>query len=195
MTSPPPAGSLRIVALLGTSRPGNLTRRVLEVVLAALRAHPGTEVMLLDPAELSLPFPGQPGSYPDVARLLSSIREAHGVVMATPEYQGTYTAILKLVIENLGYPSVLAGKPVALVGVASGRFGAGKAIEHLRGVCGHLGAIALPSAICVAQVQRVLDADGRCTDPHLERLAGELARSLLLLSGALAGLGAPAAAR
>lgn len=179
------SSGLRIVALLGTSRPGNLTRRILELVLGPLRARPDVEVLLVDPAELHLPFPGQAGSYPDVARLLGWIRQAHGVVMATPEYQGTYTAMLKLVIENLGYPSVLAGKPVALIGVASGRFGAGKAIEHLRGVCSHLGAVALPAALCVAQVHRTLDGDGRCTDPQLERLAGEQALSLLSFARAL----------
>ncbi len=31
---------------------------------------------------------------------------------------------MKLVIENLGHPSVLSGKPVALLGVASGAIGA-----------------------------------------------------------------------
>ena len=59
----------------------------------------------------------------------------------------------KLVIENLGFPSVLAGKPVALVGVAAGRIGAIKSLEQLRGVCSHVGALVLPGAVSVAGVR------------------------------------------
>ena len=47
-------------------------------------------------------------------------------------------------IENMGFPSVLAGKPVSLLGVAAGRIGAIKSLESLRGVCSHIGAIVLP---------------------------------------------------
>jgi NAD(P)H-dependent FMN reductase len=185
---PAPRPALKIVSILGTSRPGSLTARVLELVLAQLRDDPEIEVLAIDPGALSLPFPGQAGSYPDVERIQAWVRSASGVVLATPEYQGTYAAMLKLVIENLGYPSLLAGKPVALLGVAAGRIGAVKAIEHLRGVCNHLGAIPLPAAVSVAQVHKVLDADGRCMDAGLAALLAELAVSLRVFARALGGL-------
>lgn len=188
-------GALRVVSILGTSRPGSLTARVLELVLAPLREDPEVEVLAIDPATLALPFPGQAGSYPDVDRIQAWVRSASGVVIATPEYQGTYAAMLKLVIENLGYPSVLAGKPVALLGVAAGRIGAVKAIEHLRGVCNHLGAIPLPTAISVAQVHKVFGADGRCADPSLVALITQLADSLTRYARALRGLAAEGAAQ
>jgi len=54
--------------------------------------------------------------------------------LATPEYDGSLSSVMKLVIENLGFPSVLAGKPVALMGVGGGiGWGnqiAGAAAEH-----------------------------------------------------------------
>ena len=37
------------------------------------------------------------------------------VVLATPEYHGSFSSVMKLVIENLGFPSALQGKPVALM--------------------------------------------------------------------------------
>jgi hypothetical protein len=42
------------------------------------------------------------------------------------------SAMIKLCIESMGFPSVMAGKPVALPGVAAGRIGAIKSIEQLR---------------------------------------------------------------
>ena len=65
------------------------------------------------------------------------MKSATGVILATPEYHGSFAAVMKLVIENLGFPSLLAGKPVALLGVAAGQIGAIKSLEQLRSVCSH----------------------------------------------------------
>jgi chromate reductase len=46
------------------------------------------------------------------------LREAAGVVLATPEYHGTFSAFTKLIIENLGHPSALREHPVRRSGTA-----------------------------------------------------------------------------
>jgi FMN reductase len=86
---------------------------------------------------------------------------------------------MKLVIENLGFPSVLAGKPVALVGVAAGSIGAIKSLEHLRGVVSHIGAFPLPMPVSIPNVQKVFDSQGRALDPGVESLVRSAATSLL----------------
>ena len=85
----------------------------------------------------------------------------------------------KLIIENLGFPSVLAGKPVALLGVAAGRIGAIKSLEQLKGVCSHVGAIVVPGSVSIAGVQRAFDADGRCLDADAESAIRGLGHSML----------------
>jgi chromate reductase len=87
--------------------------------------------------------------------------------------------VTKLVIENLGFPSALAGKPVALLEVAAGRIGAIKSLEHLRGVCSHVGALVLPSVVSVAFVQKVFDANGRCLDAAVEEQVRGVATTIL----------------
>ena len=108
-----------------------------------------------------------------------AIKNAAGVVIATPEYHGTFCAMTKLIIENMGFPSALTNKPVALLGVAAGRIGAIKSMEQLRGVCAHVGAIALPRAISIAGVQQSFDEDGICIDPATVSALTGLADSLL----------------
>jgi FMN reductase len=83
------------------------------------------------------------------------------------------------VIENLGFPSALAGKPVALLGVASGQIGAIKALEHLRGVCSHVGAIVLPGPISIAGVNKLFDEQGRCLDEKIEKRIRSVATNLI----------------
>ena len=122
----------------------------------------------------------EPTATPAMAsRLRELVSRATGVILATPEYHGSFSSVIKLVIENLGFPSVLAGKPIALLGVAAGQIGAIKAIEGLASVCSHVGAIVLPGPVSVANVQRVFDAEGRCLDPGVEKRVRSVASNLI----------------
>jgi NAD(P)H-dependent FMN reductase len=165
-----------IVSISGTSRPNNFTHRALAVVEAEL-ATLGRTVSRFDARELTLSFPGLPQTA-DAARLQQAVREAPALVLATPEYHGTFCAMTKLIIENLGFPSALAGKPIALLGVAAGRIGAIKSLEQLKGVCSHAGAIVVPGAVSIAGVNKAFDAEGRCTDPSSEAALRGLGRNL-----------------
>ena len=73
---------------------------------------------------------------------------------------------------------MLAAKPVALLGVAAGAIGAIKALEHLRSVCSHIGAIVLPGPVSVAGVTRVFDENGKCIDAGTEKRVRGIARRL-----------------
>ncbi len=113
------------------------------------------------------------------AALRQAVSAATGIILAIPEYHGSYNSVIKLVIENLGFPSVLSGKPVAVLGVAAGQIGAIKGLEHLRSVCSHVGAIVLPGSVSVARVQDLFDEQGRCGDEATERRIRSVATTLL----------------
>jgi chromate reductase, NAD(P)H dehydrogenase (quinone) len=169
---------VRVAVILGSVRPHNYTRMAARLVVDELEKDPKVTVEVVDPAVLDLPFPGMPPTE-GTRTLQRAVNEATGVVLATPEYHGSFSSVMKLVIENLGFPSALAGKPVALLGVAAGAIGAIKSLEHLRGVVSHVGAIALPTPVSVANVQRVFDKEGHCLEPAVERLVRAVAGTLL----------------
>ncbi len=166
-----------IVTVSATSRPDNYTSMALAIVNDELAKREVSSTSF-DARDLSLSFPGHPPTE-DAERLRSAVEEASGVVIATPEYHGSFSAMAKLVIENLGFPSVLAGKPVALVGVAAGRIGAIKSLEQLRGVCAHTGALVLPGSVSVAGVQAAFNPEGQCTDEGVEGALRGIAGALL----------------
>lgn len=168
---------LRIAAIKGSVRPGNYTGMAVDLLVDELRTK-GVEVDVIDPVgmDLKLPGAGDSGSADELQKLIGA---ATGIVLATPEYHGSYSAAIKLVIENMGFPSAMAGKPVALLGVAAGQIGAIKALEHLRSVASHVGAIVLPGPVSVAGVQDVFAEDGRCTDARVEKRVRALATNLL----------------
>ena len=164
-----PCDQIGIALVQGSVRPGNYTAKALALVADELSSRPTVHVDVVDPTGAELPLPGTGVESAQAEEFDRIIREAVGVVLATPEYHGSYSSVIKLVLENLGFPSALAGKPVALLGVAAGQIGAVKALEHLRSVCSHVGAIVLPGPVSVAGVQDAFDEEGRCLDPAVEK--------------------------
>jgi FMN reductase len=175
----PTEGEIEIVTILGTTRPGNFTAKALALLVDELRQQTRVNVTEINPRGMHLLFPGEPGESKDSQLLQSAVQRATGVVLATPEYHGSFAAMMKLLIENLGFPSILAGKPVALLGVAAGQIGAIKSLEQLRSVCSHVGAIVLPGPVSIAEVQRLFDESGRCLEERIEKRIRGLATNLL----------------
>lgn len=165
---------IKIVTIQGSVRKGNYTAFATAIVIDELRKQPNVEVTAIDPGEYRLNFPGMSGEN-DSKKLQEIVGNAVGVILATPEYHGSYSSVIKLVIENLAFPNKLQGKPVSLLGVASGRIGAIKSLEHLRSVCSHVGALVLPYSISVANVQKVFDQQGNCLDEPTEKAIRSLA--------------------
>jgi chromate reductase len=171
--------NINIVAILGSVRPNNYTGMALDLALDELQKHGGVTVELFDPAEIHLYPPGLSGDSPDPVKMREAVTEATGIILATPEYHGSFSSIMKLAIENLGFPSVMSGKPVALMGVAAGAIGAIKSLESLRGVCSHIGAIVLPGPVSVANCREVFNEDGTCNDERSEARIRGVATNLL----------------
>jgi chromate reductase len=70
-----------------------------------------------------------------VARLKQAIREADGVLFSTPQYNRSVAGVLKNAIDWASRPpfeSVLAGKPVAIIGATSGQSATEVARQHLQ---------------------------------------------------------------
>jgi len=170
---------IRIAVINGSVRSGNYTSMASAYVVDELRKDAKVSVDEVHPEKLHLPFPGTDPNSAGTKELQRIVTQATGVVLVTPEYHGSFSSVMKLVIENLGFPSVLAGKPVALLGVAAGAIGAIKSLEHLRGVVSHVGGVALPLPISIANVQKVFDREGRILDPAVEKMVRQVAVNLL----------------
>ncbi len=170
---------IRIVTILGSVRPGNMTGKALALVNDEIQKQERVTLEFIDPAKLELAPPGKAGDQAAAEALRQAVRRATGVVLSTPEYHGSFSSVIKLVIENLGFPSDLSGKPIALLGVAAGAIGAIKSLEHLRSVCSHVGGIVLPGPVSVAGVNTVFDDQGQCLDERVEQRIRGTATNLI----------------
>jgi len=162
---------MKVVTISGSVREGNNTNKALNVVELYLKSK-NIEVVRIDALKFDLSLPGSEDKE-DSLKIQELVSSADAIVMATPEYHGSYSSVIKMIIENLGFPSVLSGKPVSLLGVAAGQLGAVKSLEHLRSVSAHLGMFALPKSVSIAAVHTVFDEDGLIKDDAINsRLEG-----------------------
>lgn len=169
---------IKVVALQGSARPNSFTSKALAVVKEYLLERSDVELHIVDPSSLALQLPGQ-GESEGATHMQALVRAADAVLLATPEYHGSYSSVMKLMIDNMGFPSALKGKPVSLLGVASGRIGAIKALEHLRSVASHVGAMVLPGPVSIAGVRSKFDETGQLTDKRTEKMIHDLVDNLI----------------
>jgi NAD(P)H-dependent FMN reductase len=148
---------LTVLGLCGSLRPGSLTLKALEMVLAAAGG-PRVRTELLHGERLRLPWcdgrhPGE--APPEVAALLRQVEEAGALVLATPDYCGSFSGALKNALDWLA-PNGLAGKVVGLVSVAGGSSADGS-LMALREVCLRQAAWVVPVPVAVPLSNQVFD--------------------------------------
>ncbi len=88
------------------------------------------------------------GNPVEVARFKDAIREADALLIATPEYNGSISGVLKNAIDWASRPagnSVLLGKPVSVIGATSGRSETTKARADTERILNSCRAVVLPA--------------------------------------------------
>jgi chromate reductase len=116
-----------------------------------------------------------------VVQLKELLSRADAVVIASPEYNLSYTAVLKNALEWVSRRNLqtnLAGKPVALVGVSA--IASSISQSHLRDVLWALNMNVLNRPIAsVAYPHEKFDQEGRLTDQTTRDLIGQVRDALL----------------
>jgi chromate reductase, NAD(P)H dehydrogenase (quinone) len=134
--------------------------------------------------------------HPAVERLRAAIDGAHGIVIATPEYNGSLPGQLKNALDwaSRPYPAnVLRGKPVAVVGASTGMLGAVRAQADLRKVLTASGARVLGVEVVVANAAAAFDERLRLVDRRAEQQLRYMLAELVGVGSARAGVGVVAA--
>lgn len=116
-----------LIAFSGSLRKDSFNTKVLHALPAL--APSGTNIALFDIAELPLYNQDLDGdSVPDiVAALRAAVAEADGVIIATPEYNHSYSAATKNLIDWASRPlmkGAILGKKSMVIGVSPGPGGA-----------------------------------------------------------------------
>jgi NAD(P)H-dependent FMN reductase len=160
---------MKIAALGGSLRPQSFAYMALELALKKVERQ-GVSTELIDLRKLRLPFCSGEASYPDypdVEVLRQSVRSATGLLLATPEYHGNISGVLKNALDLLE-DEHMAGKVVGLIAVVGGVHST-NALNAMRLICRQLHCWVLPEQIVIPHVEDSFDINGKLKDLELEK--------------------------
>ncbi|MEX3508263.1 NAD(P)H-dependent oxidoreductase [Kocuria carniphila] len=134
------AATKRVAVVSSSVRNGRMGPAITDWVVDLVKVNQNVEVDLIDLAEISLPSDRElyPGGGPKT-EVSSRIEAAEAFVIVTPEYNHSYPASLKRLID--WHYNEWMFKPVMIV--AYGVQGGYAAIEHLRGVLAELNMVTI----------------------------------------------------
>ncbi|NGP87590.1 NADPH-dependent FMN reductase [Fodinibius halophilus] len=163
---------LDLQIISGTDRPGSNALRVSKYIQKKYREE-GVDTGIIDMQNFPVDQVAG-GKYgeelPEVEAFVSRAVTADGLVIVCPEYNGGYPGILKLFIDYFPFPGSLEKKPIALVGEASGAFGALRAVEQLQQVLGYRHAHIFPERVFIPRVTENFDDETGINDDFQQQL-------------------------
>jgi NAD(P)H-dependent FMN reductase len=164
-----------ICLIAGTNRPQSQTLRVTRLLEKRYKALGATtQVLDLNTLPVEIFSPGAYAEKPvSFAPFTDAVLKADGLVIVTPEYNGSFPGVLKLFIDMLKFPESFEKKPVAFVGVAAGMWGALRSVEQLEGIFKYRNAYLFNERVFLPRVETQLNPD----DSFTQALTGQLVDS------------------
>ncbi|MCX4969147.1 NAD(P)H-dependent oxidoreductase [Streptomyces sp. NBC_00654] len=157
---------LKVAVILASTRDGRFGPVVANWFLARAADHPEIETDLIDLAELDLPYTlsyrPSPAGVAQLAKVTPRLAAAEAFVVLTPEYNHSYPASLKNLMDwhHLEWQA----KPVAFVSYG-GVSGGLRAVEHLRQVFAELHAVTVRDTVSFHNAGALFDDEGQHKDP------------------------------
>jgi chromate reductase, NAD(P)H dehydrogenase (quinone) len=197
----------KILAFAGSLRKHSFNRRVLRAAVKGAE-EAGAEVTSVDLRDYPMPVYNQDdqeafGFDENALKFQRLIHRHEGLLIASPEHNGSFPAALKNVIEwasrrNDNYEGgrVFPGKVAAVMAASPNAFGGVRSLAHLRGVLTSVGVHVLPVEVAVPFVGDKFDGDGdEVKDERTRRALEGLGASLVEMLKKTHGGGAPGASR
>ena len=168
----PPA---KLLIFAGSTRQNSFNRRLAQVAADLARAS-GADVTQLELGDLDIPMYNADlearATPPDVMKLKQILFEHPAWIICTPEYNGSYTALLKNTIDWASSPvksdpawadgfKSFTGKVVGMLSASNGALGGLRSQSHLLPLLINLQCWVAPKAFALGRAGDAFDADGK----------------------------------
>jgi NAD(P)H-dependent FMN reductase len=183
----------RILAFAGSARRDSLNCKFLAVAVAAARAA-GAEVTLVDLNEYELPLyhgdlEDASGMPANATKLIALIAKHDGLLIASPEYNGAFTPLLKNTIDwcTRSDDDVFGSKVVAVISASPGPFGGVRSLVMAQQLLLKLGCHIVAGQTALPNASKAFDEAGKLTDARAEKSVTALMSSLVATAKKLSG--------
>ena len=198
-TTAKPAPKLLIFA--GSTRQNSFNRRLAQAAADMARAG-GAEVTLLELGGLDIPMYNadleKQATPPDVMKLKQILFEHPAWIICSPEYNGSYSALLKNTIDWASSPvksdpawadgfKSFTGKVVGMLSASPGALGGLRSQSHLLPLLINLQCWVAPKAFALSRAGDAFDADGKLVNDSHRQSVQAVVDQVLFAAARLAG--------
>ncbi|KIL40842.1 hypothetical protein SD70_11335 [Gordoniibacillus kamchatkensis] len=172
---------MNIVLIAGSNRRNATSTKLLRYMGEALRKR-GANVKLIDLYETPVPLysPDAEETDANTEAMVRTVGEADAIVLATPEYHGSISGVLKNALDYMG-SAEFSGKPVLSVSSSGGAVGV-SSLTHLQAIVRNLHGVNSPEWLSLGGDARHFAADGSPADAAVRQRVERTLDSLLRLA-------------
>jgi len=164
----------KILAFAGSLRTDSFNKKLIRIGVDGARAA-GAEVTLIDLRDFPMPlYDGdlEAAGMPDVVLQLKKVfLDHHGLLIASPEYNGSIPGTLKNAIDWVSRMgpgerplASYADKVAALLSASPGAAGGMRSLVHLRASLAHINVLVIPQQVSVSKANEAFNPDGSLKD-------------------------------
>jgi len=182
--------SAKILAFSGSLRKQSWNHSL--VSLAAKAAEDaGAEVEVIRLQDFQLPIFNEDDeaelqAHPALSALREKLSSCKGLLIASPEYNGSLSAVLKNTLDWLsrpgaesGYEPAFTNKVVAIISASPADSGGIRGVKHSREVLGNLGCSVITEQVTIGAAYQAFNEDGQLVDANQADEVRVLAQSLV----------------
>ena len=150
-----------ITIISGTNREGNYSIKFARKYAEILKDK-GAECQVLDLRDLpkdflfSETYGNRTDSYEQLLKKYAYDPEKW--MMVSPEYNGSFSGVLKSFIDSMDNRAVV-GKKIAMIGIAAGRAGNLRGMDHMTNCMHYMKAEVMPNKLPISQAFKMFDGD------------------------------------
>lgn len=188
----------KILAFAGSTRTESYNKKLARIAVEGAR-EAGGEVTLIDLRDFPLPLfdedlERERGAPAEAQALRRLFLENEGLLIASPEYNSSISAVLKNAIDWVSRPrpgepafAPFVGKVATILAASPGSLGGLRGLVHLRAILGNLQVIVLPEQIAIPEASAAFGPDGQLIDPAKQRRTAGIGRKLVEVLDRLKG--------
>jgi chromate reductase len=189
----------KILMFAGSARKASTNKQLAALVASTAKAA-GAEVTLIDLKDFEMPIydgdlEGDTGLPDNAKRLKQLFVEHDGLFIASPEYNSSFSPLLKNALDWISRPHTeneqplwaYNGKVAALGSVAPGALGGLRGLVPLRMMLGNIGVTVIPNQVAISNGFTAFDDDGALKVEQQSQMLKAMIDQLILTTHAMTG--------
>lgn len=187
---------VKIVCFAGSLRRDSFNKKMVKIAMSGAKSA-GAEVLFVDLKDYPLPLydgdiEAAEGIPENAKKLKAILKEHHGFLIASPEYNSSISGALKNAIDWASRPEpgekpleCFAGKVAGIMATSPGALGGLRGLVTVRSILENIQMIVIPQQVALPVAHEAFDEDGNIKDAKKQSSVEEIGKKLAAIAGKL----------